>query len=174
METKFSKVFGILLLLAFIKIFFSYETNVLKQRKRVIKDTIDVIEDTMKLTKPNVEYMVYKTFKDSTRAEIVIKQIYLESGHLKSKLCVENNNLTGMKHPKIRETKSLKEKNGYAYFISWQKCVEDAYIYQKENNLLSSSRKDYLNFLKRKYSEDKNYLKKLISISTLKDERAKS
>ena len=173
MEKNFSKVFGILILLCFINSLFVYETNDNKKIKHIIKDSTNVIKDTMKLNKHNLEYVVYNTFKDSSRAEIVIKQIYLESGHLKSKLCTENNNLTGMKHPRIRETKSLKEKNGYAYFKSWQKCVEDAYIYQKENKLLSSSKKEYLNFLKRKYSEDKNYLKKLISIYTLKVERTK-
>jgi uncharacterized FlgJ-related protein len=175
MRTNFYKVYTILVFLVFTKI----ENNGQFKHARMIRIPKQTnIEDTMSLNKPNLEYVVYNTFKDSMTGEIdsinaeyTIKQIYLESGHLKSFLCSENNNLTGMKHPRVRETTSLGKKNGYANYKTWVHCVKDIYLWRKENNLLGVSENKLLNILKRKYAEDPNYTKKLARISTLKDDR---
>jgi len=171
MKNNFYKVSIILLFLFLAKIENSAKIKFIKPN---IKN--DVIEDTMTLTKPNLEYVVYKIFKDtitskidSINAEYTIKQIYLESGHLKSSLCVENNNLTGMKHPRVRETTSLGRKNGYAHYENWIESVKDLYLWRKENDLIGSNENQILNILKRRYAQDPNYTKKLVRISTLKD-----
>lgn len=175
MKTKFYKVYAILAFLVFFKIENNGQFKVVGINKRPIQANV---EDTMTLTKPNLEYVVYNNFKDSMtgkidsiNAEYAIKQIYLESGHLKSFLCEQNNNLTGMKHPRVRETTSLGKKNGYAHYESWIDCVKDIYLWRKENNLIGVSENKLLNILKRKYAEDPNYTKKLVRISTLKDDR---
>jgi len=175
MKTNFYKVYAILVFLVFFKIENNGQFKLMKFSKR---PTLTNIEDTMTLTKSNLEYVVYNMFKDSItdeidsmNAEYTIKQIYLESGHLKSFLCGKNNNLTGMKHPRVRETTSLGKKNGYAHYESWIDCVKDLYLWRKENNLIGVSEKKLLNILKRKYAEDPNYTKKLVRITTLKDDR---
>lgn len=175
MKTNFYKVYIILAFLVFFKIENNGQfkfTNIGKLPREFN------IEDTMTLTKPNLEYVVYNTFRDSMtgvidsmNAEYTIKQIYLESGHLKSFLCEKNNNLTGMKHPRIRQTTSLGKKNGYAHYESWVQCVKDIYLWRKENNLLGVSENKLLNILRKKYAEDPNYTKKLARIPTLKDDR---
>jgi len=174
METNFYKVYTILLFLLLIKIDNRSEIHTFKVFR---KPTLIDIQDTMSLTKLNLEYVVYNTFKDtitgevdSMNAEYTIKQIYLESGHLKSFLCEKNNNLTGMKHPRVRETTSLGKKNGYAHYETWIDCVKDIYLWRRENNLLGVSENKLLNTLKRKYAEDPNYTKKLSNIPTLKDD----
>jgi len=174
MKDNFFKVYFILMFLLLIKVDNRGEHHTFKIFKRPLMN----IEDTMTLTKPNLEYVVYNTFKDSiTReidsmnAEYTIKQIYLESGHLKSFLTKENNNLTGMKHPRIRETTSLGRKNGYAYYKNWIQCVKDLYLWRKENNLIGVNERTLVKILKRKYAEDPNYTRKLASITTLKDDR---
>lgn len=171
MKNNFYKVFIILLFLFLVKIENSAKIHYIKPNIKIIN-----IEDTMTLTKPNLEYVVYKIFKDtitseidSLNAEYTIKQIYLESGHLKSSLCIENNNLTGMKHPRIRETTSLGRKNGYAHYESWIESVKDLYLWRKARNLIGANEEELLNTLKRRYAEDPNYTKKLVRISTLKD-----
>lgn len=175
MKTNFYKVYAILIFLVLVKV----ENNgQFKNARMVILPKKTNIEDTMTLTKPNLEYVVYNTFKDtitgeidSMNAEYTIKQIYLESGHLKSFLCATNNNLTGMKHPRVRKTTSLGKKNGYAHYKSWVQCVKDIYLWRKENNLLGVSENKLLNILERKYAEDPNYTKKLVRIPTLKNDR---
>lgn len=175
MENKFYKVYAILVFLILVKV----ENNGQFKFARISKFPIQTnIEDTMSLTKTNLEYVVYNTFRDSITGEIdsmnaeyTIKQIYLESGHLKSFLCEKNNNLTGMKHPRIRQTTSLGKKNGYAHYKTWIQCVKDIYLWRKENNLLGVSENKLLNILRTKYAEDPNYTKKLARIPTLKDDR---
>lgn len=173
MKTNFYKVYSILLFLFLVKI----ENNA-QFKLPISLNNIKTfnIEDTMTLTKPNLEYVVYNIFKDtvsnridSLNAEFTIKQIYLESGHLKSSLCVDNNNLTGMKHPRLRETTSLGQKNGYAHYQNWIESVKDLYLWRKENNLIGSNKREILSTLEKKYAEDPNYTKKLVRISTLKD-----
>jgi uncharacterized FlgJ-related protein len=175
MKTNFYKVYTILAFLVFFKIENNGQFKIMKISKR---PTLTNIEDTMTLTKPNLEYVVYNTFKDtmtgeidSMNAEYTIKQIYLESGHLKSSLCEQNNNLTGMKHPRVRQTTSLGKKNGYAHYENWIQCVKDIYLWRKENKLLVVSENKLLNILEKKYAEDPNYTKKLARIRTLKDDR---
>ena len=133
MKTNFYKVYTILAFLVLVKVENNAEFKFTKNSKFPRQTNI---EDTMSLSKPNLEYVVYNTFKDtitgeidSMSAEYTIKQIYLESGHLKSFLCEENNNLTGMKHPRVRETTSLGKKNGYAHYKSWVQCVKDIYLW---------------------------------------------
>ncbi len=177
MKTNFYKVYIILAFLVFFKIQNNGQPKFTIVKKIPLLKEIN-IEDTMTLTKPNLEYVVYKTFKDTTTNKIdsinalySIKQIYLESGHLKSFLSIKNNNLTGMKHPRVRETTSLGQKNGYAYYKSWIDCVKDIYLWKRENNLLGASENKILNILKRKYAQDPNYIKKLVRMPTLKDDR---
>jgi uncharacterized FlgJ-related protein len=171
MKNNFYKVFIILLFLFLVKIENSAKIHYIKPNIKISN-----IEDTMTLTKPNLEYVVYKIFKDtitskidSINAEYTIKQIYLESGHLKSSLCIDNNNLTGMKHPRVRETTSFGRKNGYAHYESWIESVKDLYLWRKARNLIGANKEELLNSLERTYAEDPNYTKKLVRVSTLKD-----
>lgn len=184
MKTNFNKIFLILCFLLGFKIYIkiSKEMNY-KKCKTLLKDTTglncnDICEDTISLNKKNLEIVVYKTFTDSLtgkidtpNAELAIKQVYLESGHLKSELCIENNNLIGMKHPRVRETKSLGEKNGHAYYKNWVQCIKDIYLWRKANNCLGLTEKKLLSIIGRKYAEDPKYITKLVNISTLRDER---
>jgi uncharacterized FlgJ-related protein len=174
MKSTFSKVYLILVFLLLIKVENDAQFKFVREFKSGLRPNI---MDTMTLTKPNVEYVAYEIFKDSTtgevdsiNAEYAIKQIYLESGHLKSFLCSENNNLVGMKHPRVRATTSLGKKNGYAHYETWIDCVKDLYLWRKANNLIGSTEEELLKSFK-KYAQDSKYGKKLARISTLKDDR---
>jgi len=137
---------------------------ILNDNEQEIKQkTITEIEPEFdSLNKENVKEYVYTTCH---QPEIVLKQIYYETGHLTSKICLSNNNLFGMKHPRQRKTFSLGDSLGYAKYSCWKKSIDDYALYQSERNLCSKTKKQYLKHLKDKYAEDKRYITVLSNIS---------
>jgi uncharacterized FlgJ-related protein len=99
--------------------------------------------------------------------EIVFAQAILESGHFKSVVCRTNNNLFGMKYPKVRKSMATGSRRGYAIFPDWKASVQDYKLWQdrflKRRSITNS--KEYLMHLDRMYSETRGYsamLKKII------------
>ena len=87
--------------------------------------------------------------------QIVYAQAVLETGHFKSDLCLNNNNLFGLYNIK---------KHRYHTFNHWQDCIVAykemvQYKYKGDNNKPSN---DYYKFLQRiGYAKDPHYIKKL-------------
>lgn len=99
--------------------------------------------------------------------DIVFAQAILESGHMKSKIFYENNNLFGMRMPEKRPSIALKENKGYAVYDCWVSSIKDYKIFQdflfRRNK---KTRDEYFNYLGRTYAEDSNYVffvKKIIN-----------
>ena len=114
-------------------------------------------------TKENV-YLALKQLNIKF-VDIAFAQIMLESGNLKSKLSITNNNIIGMRYPRKRETTSLGSKNGYAKYLTWFDCIIDYMLYQK--NVINGkdiTRPQYLALLNKKYSESTDYKNRLIRI----------
>lgn len=89
-----------------------------------------------------------------------------ESGNLTSKLAKNNNNLTGMKLPRKRETTALyADKSGYSVFDSHADCVEDlaiyidTYITPKGLSRIEASR-----YLEKNYAMSEGYSKRLLKL----------
>ena len=78
--------------------------------------------------------------------EFVFKQAMLESGHLKSKLTTEGNNLFGMRWNKRGYCNGTLY--GYASYPTWESSVMDYYYWQLKHHLLC-------------YAKDGNYFKKI-------------
>lgn len=103
--------------------------------------------------------------------EVVFAQAVLETGHFKSQLFKDANNLFGMKVPKKRETLAIgKKKGGYAVFENWESSVSDYHLWQGYmlRNRTIKTQKEYLSLLDRVYSSNGKYvvsLKKIISRS---------
>jgi flagellum-specific peptidoglycan hydrolase FlgJ len=99
--------------------------------------------------------------------DVVFAQAVLETGHFRSKLFQNSNNLFGMKLPKKRETVALgKTKGGYAKFNSWESSVYDYSLWQNYilNNKGEVTRKEYLVILDKIYSDSKGYSSKVNKI----------
>jgi uncharacterized FlgJ-related protein len=97
--------------------------------------------------------------------DIVFAQAILESGHFKSKVFEENNNLFGMRQPSKRATVSKGRSNGYAVYDFWQESVEDYYLYQEYTfRKKTFTRSEYLSRLNKSYASTPGYSKKLLSI----------
>lgn len=82
--------------------------------------------------------------------DIVYAQAVLETGHFKSDLCLNNNNLFGLYNSK---------KHKYYTFDHWKDCI---IAYKEMIQYKYKDGDDYLNFLKEiGYAEDSEYICKL-------------
>lgn len=122
---------------------------------------IDEPIDREQLNEENVLFYIKQINIDNP--DIVFAQVILETGHLKSKRCIENNNLFGMRHPKTRPTLSKGEKDKHAYFNSWKESVIDYALWQS-SFARKLNEEDFYKYLNRVYAEDTLYVTKLKNI----------
>jgi hypothetical protein len=99
--------------------------------------------------------------------EIVWAQAILETGHLKSKLCKNYNNLFGMKMARKRYTLATGRTNhGYAVYNSKDSSLADYLVWQnvliKKKGSMSSTA--YMNYINMVYCETPGYSKQLKQI----------
>ena len=97
--------------------------------------------------------------------DVVLSQSILETGNFKSKICLNNNNLFGMRLPKKRKTTAIGVKYNYSIYSSWYDSIIDYKIWQDNipKHYLISKEK-YLEFLSKKYSKTDNYVKLIKNI----------
>lgn len=110
------------------------------------------------------------------RPDIVIKQVSLETDKLRSNLCVNYNNLTGMNYPRKRPTTAIGwvygdphpvtgKKRKKAVFASWKDSIKDYLLYQKYWESKGKDLSNYWIFLKQLgYSETSGYIEVLKNI----------
>ena len=103
--------------------------------------------------------------------DLILAQAILESGHFKSPVWVENNNIFGMKLARVRFTLACGSNLNHALYDNWKICVEDRMIYEALY-LNGLTRTQYKKFLDKHYAEGKNYtikLEKIIKTNDLKE-----
>jgi uncharacterized FlgJ-related protein len=95
--------------------------------------------------------------------DIVLAQAILESGHFISKIAKQNNNLFGMRMPKVRKTTAIGQKYGYARYHNWKDSVKDYKLWQEAllKKYPSMTRSQYKSYIDRIYSTGKNYISKI-------------
>jgi uncharacterized FlgJ-related protein len=92
--------------------------------------------------------------------DVVIQQIKLETGNLTSAICLENNNLFGMKEARVRETTAQGTKRNHAYYDSYIDSIKDYKLWQDMHEVDGTC--DYYAFLhKAGYAEARNYINTL-------------
>jgi len=101
--------------------------------------------------------------------DVAMAQSMLETGHFKSDIFLDNNNLFGMKHPRQRQTLSKGPSRGHASFDKWQDSVRDYKMWQDYNKLSNLSKDEYIAKLNRIYCMppscgSNNYAKKVQSL----------
>jgi hypothetical protein len=101
--------------------------------------------------------------------DVAMAQSMLETGHFKSGIFLDNNNLFGMKHPRQRQTLSKGPNRGHASFDKWQDSVKDYKMWQDYNKLSNLSKDQYIAKLNRIYCippscGSNNYAKKVQSL----------
>lgn len=104
-----------------------------------------------------------KDFTDD-QAKVITAQAMHETGNFTSRLYREQNNLFGMRHPILRETLSLKEKNGFATFADLGDSVKDLLLYYQAFDIKPKSWQglkavsDYVRIIKSKGYFTDDYL----------------
>ena len=86
--------------------------------------------------------------------DIIVAQAILESGWFKSNICLNNNNLFGMKRSYSRVSTYDTTINGYAHYSNWKMSVIDYYLLQPvRESIIRTSRDQYFRYLDKTYSE---------------------
>jgi hypothetical protein len=87
--------------------------------------------------------------------DVVVAQAVLESGWFKSKNCVRNNNLFGMRRAYTRTTTADSTIGGFAHYSNWRLSVIDYFLLQSTTESIypTHSKAEYYHYLDRVYSE---------------------
>lgn len=149
------------------------ESNKVKQLQLDSITYADSIQDLhyklariYKLTWDNIDYWL--DYFEVEQQEIVKQQIFLETGNLSSKICIENRNLFGMRMPSVRETTAIKKQHGHALYSNYIMSIEDYAIWQKR---FYDGEEDYYEFLTRVgYATEPTYIERLKTVPEFKDE----
>jgi uncharacterized FlgJ-related protein len=103
---------------------------------------------------------------DVPYADYILRQAILETGNFTSDIFVENNNLLGMKHPRVRPTTSIGSNRNHAMYHHWTESVEDYLLWLEYYKDKGWSTEDYFKFLKEVgYAEDPLYIYKLQNLN---------
>ena len=104
--------------------------------------------------------------------EIVYAQATLESGNFTSPIFKENNNMFGMKLPRIRVTTAIGENRGHATFENWMSSLHDYGMYYNAYLRDLNTEEKYYSYLNKRYAEDPNYIIKVRRLADkFKDEK---
>jgi hypothetical protein len=92
---------------------------------------------------------------------IPMAQSMVETGHWKSNIFIENNNLFGMKEAKQRVTTAEGTQNNHAYYATWRESVYDYAFYQCRYLGSINSEQEYFQYLSASYAEAPHYIEAL-------------
>lgn len=122
---------------------------------------------TAELTPENL--MIALELNSIRARDTVFAQGRLETGNFTSILCLQHNNLFGMRKPLRRQTTALgSAENNYAAYATWYDCVKDMSLFQEWYLSRGRDLTDYFLFLEEiGYAEDAGYLKKLEGLCLL-------
>jgi len=95
---------------------------------------------------------------------IILAQAKLESGHFKSTIFLENNNMFGMKEAKLRANLAKGTNRGHAYYETWQESVIDYALYYSSYLRSINTEGEYFEYLRQNYAEDPTYVQRLKQI----------
>lgn len=127
-----------------------------------VNNNIKLNNNTNEFSKENLLFVIDSL--NILHPEITIAQIKLETANYSSNIFKENNNLFGMKLPKIRKTLATGENRKHAKYNNWKDSVIDYKLWQEHMLEKPLNKKDYLYYLSKRYAEDKKYIKKLNKI----------
>lgn len=114
------------------------------------------------------EIMLLRALSDLVEhPEIVYAQAILETGSFSSNIFKENNNLFGMKTPRVRPTTAIGTHRGHAKYKSWQDSVRDYALWQEYYKSKGYDITKYDIFLK-KFNSKPSYINRVKYIVKLK------
>lgn len=161
----FGAAVGLLLVFGFTSNPANKVQNLSQEEKLiVIREYNDFSEQKLieKITQLNFRY-----------PHIILAQAKLESGHFKSTIFLENNNMFGMKEAKLRANLAKGTNRNHAYYDTWQDCIIDYALYYSTYLSDIKTEGEYFEYLKQNYAEDKTYVQRLKQIIKKQDLKSK-
>lgn len=104
---------------------------------------------------------------------IILAQSYQETGHYKSGIFLENNNLFGMKEAKLRSNLAKGTNRGHAYYETWQESVIDYALYYSTYLTDIKTEGEYFEYLRQNYAEDPTYVQRLKALINKRNLKSK-
>jgi uncharacterized FlgJ-related protein len=98
--------------------------------------------------------------------DIVYAQALVETGRFTSNIFRNGNNLFGMKVARQRPTTAIGEYKGHAKYESWEDSVLDYALFQAAYTKKCKTREEYLQYLKRNYAGDPDYVNKVRQLAS--------
>jgi len=126
-------------------------------------EVVKLVDNVIYVTEPDREFNP-QNLKDLI-IELNIKYPHIayaqaveETGFFTSAIFRENNNLFGMKQPRIRATTALGTNRGHAQYSNWMNSVKDYALWQSSMARNINSESEYLLMLDRIYAENPEYV----------------
>ena len=104
---------------------------------------------------------------------IILAQSYQETGHYKSGIFLENNNLFGMKEAMRRSTLAKGTNRGHAFYEDWQDSVVDYALFYSTYLSDIKTEGEYFEYLRQNYAEDPTYVTRLRALIKKNNLKAK-
>lgn len=123
--------------------------DIKKSSQLLVEDTVDEFTE-----EKFVQLLKDMNFK---YPHIVYSQSILETGNFKSKIFLDNNNLFGMKEPRIRLTTAKGTQHNHACYDHWRESVYDYALYQS-SYLRKLNEEEYYRYLDERYAEAEHYV----------------
>jgi len=120
----------------------------------------------LEFTEQRLEILLKEKGVSDSRIEIIMRQAILETFAFTSNIYNENNNLFGMKHPRVRDSYSKGINRGHAVYDNWVESVLDYIIWMDYFADLGYCQDNYYQFLEDVgYATDFHYIDKLQTIN---------
>ena len=152
----FGAAVGLLLIFGFTSNPANEVQNLSQEEKLIVVREYNEFSETKlieKITELNFKYPY-----------IILAQAKLESGHFKSTIFLENNNMFGMKEAKLRANLAKGTNRGHAYYETWQESVIDYALYYSSYLRSIKTEGEYFEYLRQNYAEDLTYVQRLKEI----------
>jgi uncharacterized FlgJ-related protein len=104
---------------------------------------------------------------------IVLAQSYQETGHYKSTIFRENNNLFGMKQAVLRTNLAQGTNRGHATYDTWQDSLIDYALYSATYLSDIKTEGEYFEYLRQNYAQDPTYVNRLKALIKKNDLKSK-
>jgi uncharacterized FlgJ-related protein len=124
-----------------------------------VEERITIVQESDKFSQQKMATMMRDL--NIKFAWIPMAQSILETGHWKSDIFLENNNLFGMKEAKSRITTATGTNKQHAEYDTWRESVYDYAFYQSRYLSKIKTEDAYYEYLNASYAEDPNYITKI-------------
>lgn len=88
---------------------------------------------------------------------IVLSQAEIESGHFKSTIFKENNNMFGMKEARVRANLARGTRRNHAFYDTWKESLYDYGLYYSRYLSSLKTEEEYYHYINEVYAEASDY-----------------